>query len=559
MTASEKIQHYSQFARTDLWKVEAALNCKESTHVGLLFNHMHDALSWACSTWLHLQGHDPSGISWNDMEARFLRLAPTGLQDNYLTMGQQTNDLEAAFYTLVGQGPRDGTSHWLLSAPSLSVWRLDALRWHENASALVEHMLQTPGTDAPAKDTAPPLLTRGLVRGRLDGLTPAWLLLRPADDDKGTMFDFVQHPLRGFAQAQGFLLPLALCRDDALRAQLQELVRLQRAPLGAALAHRPTLEQRRQSLHAWLANNGLGYLRCINDPGGVPGWTQWALTPAVFDRMLRHFDYASALYDTPFDTPLEATCDTAPTNVCVAQRQPFAFANHGALLAWAGLEAVCQSTYVFRLFLLDEAPPACTPSLGRDTLRWERPDSYWADALRNPHSDIRVQLQQPPQEHGVIALHLHLGSKPVAIELQYYRTNLLELLDWLHSQEQQQLPTELTIEDDDRDTRLIVHPNPLPTTQALPRLLVAAIHHEFEDTVTLAAALVDAQAYFSAWKQAWRDLLAQGLDMPRWCMTTEEPPQDGSDESDKSNIDAPSPIPPWQVQWQALRTHPFFN
>ncbi|MBS0466598.1 MAG: hypothetical protein JSS31_06670 [Proteobacteria bacterium] len=482
------------------------------------------------------------------MEAQFLRLAPARLQEDYLALGAQIHDLAQAFFTLVNQGPRDGTDFWLLNAPSLSHWRTDALHWHHSASALVAQMLQAPDPAAPSEGTAPlPRITRGLVRGRLDGLAPALLLLRPAGNDRGTMLTFAHHPLHHFKQAQGFILPLALCRDAALRDKLQELVRLLRAPLGSALAHRPTLAQQRQSLHTWLADNGLGYLRCVNDPAGVQGWTQWALTPAVFQQVLRHFDYASALYDAALEAAPDAMPETLPETVRIAAQQPFAFANHGALLEWAGLEASDHSTLVFRLFLLDEAPPPIAPATGIDSSRWQRPSTYWATALRNPQTDIRVQLKQPPQAYGVITLFMHLGGSSMEMELLYYHTDLLELLDWLHSQAQHRLPTELTIEEDMEETQLIVHPDPLPEAQASPRLLVAAVRNDFEDEVILAATMVDAQNYFSAWRQAWHDLLAHGLDMPRWHMTTED-----------NNADA-TLLTMQQANLQALHEHPFLH
>lgn len=78
-----------QFAGNNLDKVRSALGQKRK-HLGFLFNDMQEALNWAIDVWLCLRGQR-CRTGWRDQEARFLRLAPQTLQDEYLRVAGGVN------------------------------------------------------------------------------------------------------------------------------------------------------------------------------------------------------------------------------------------------------------------------------------------------------------------------------------------------------------------------------------------------------------------------------------------------------------------------------------
>lgn len=131
--SEKELSQSARFAQNSLASVRAALRGREAS-VPHLFGDMRASLHLAADHWLRQSG-EPVHTGWGDQETRFLRMAPTSLQEDYLQIAGAIPRLAGDLTEQLGS-----TQIWyfVVGAPSLAVWREKAEDWTQKATRFIE-------------------------------------------------------------------------------------------------------------------------------------------------------------------------------------------------------------------------------------------------------------------------------------------------------------------------------------------------------------------------------------------------------------------------------------
>ncbi len=496
----ERTRQARDFSRNDLDKVKSARRATQ-VNLGLLFNDMRGTLNWAVEHWLRCRG-DATGGAWDDQEARFLRGAPTDLRDDYLSVAGGVARLAGA---LLDQLDAPGVQMIVLAALSLAPWREALDDWIVDVEQLIGRLLNP---DVVPAQPGTKRIARGVLRGRLDGLTPC-LLLAQAGGGWGRwrrcaetpgLFDFgeadAEH--QSVACHHGLILPLTLCRDPELQRRLAGFAELIQATAASILP--ADAFGRRLALQAWLDREGLGFLH-LADKEPCHRWVRFILSREVFGRLLGRFDYVTAMLDGA-DQP-SRTLDQAP----------FRWTSQGDFLDWCLVRESDQPIMPFSLYLAADVSGCPDPFAScRERKRLVRPPAYWA-SWTQPVScidaaPVTVRFIQEVADYGWIELELGLGDQKLLITLSDVYDPFPALLEWLLVVAEGDLPIAVDIDEEGSEARLLAH------RLDEHRLLVAVLDRYGE--AERGAAVVDRGAFLEAFREELRRFLRHDLDTERW-------------------------------------------
>ncbi len=494
-----------QFAGNNLDKVRSALGRKRK-HLGFLFNDMQEALNWAVDVWLCLRGQR-CRTGWHDQEARFLRVAPPALQDEYLRIAGGVTRLAGGLLDVLGTGCLDEVS---VEDPSLDAWRQQATAWLMDAERLVNELAKS---DISAPVPGIDRIESGVLRGRFDGLTPCLLLIREGKMGSYRQPWFAGKRPQGFFEFgepnadrryvqhyTGFILPLALCRDAQLRESLETFARLLRRPVGVpdreeANPQLPSdAKGRRLALQNWLDEAGLDCLKMV-DKEPVTRWTRFHFTPKATQMVLREFDYVTAVEDGP-GQPIR-----------ILDHEAFRWKSHGDLLDWCQLDSGEDMPMIpFRLYMVSALSARSILFSESDaSKRLFRPLEYWAGAT-TPNRDmdpeqLLVRLEQ-------YQLLLTLGERTAEIALSEIYDPFPELLEWLQFLAIGDLPIGIDIDEDGSEARIVAH------FGGEGRLVIAVLDR-WENTVRTAG-VVETEGFLADFRRELADFLQNRFDVQSW-------------------------------------------
>lgn len=491
-----------QFADNDMNKVRSALGQKRK-HLGFLFNDMQGALNWAVDVWLCLRGQR-CRTGWHDQEARFLRLAPQTLQDEYLQVAGGVTPLAGSLLAVLGT---DRLDEVLVADPSLDAWRQQASAWLMDAEKLVNELT------SPELSPHPPGANRiesGVLRGRFDGLTPCLLLVQEGKTrsccaggktPRG-IFDLGEFNAerRYIQNYNGLILSLSLCRDTRLRESLEAFAKLLLWPAGGSTRNevKPQLPSdirgRRLALQAWLDEAGLSCLKMV-DQEPVTRWTRFYFTPEATQAVLCKFDYVTAVEDGP-GQPIRTI-----------EHEAFRWKSHGDLLDWRRLDSGEDMPMIPFRFCMVSALSARSILFPESdaSKRLFRPLEYWAGAT-TPNRDmdpeqLLVHLEQ-------YQLLLTLGAQTAEIGISEIYDPFPELLEWLQSLADGDLPIGVAINEDGSEARIVAH------SSGKGRLLIAVLDG-WEHTVRTAG-VVETNEFLAAFRREFADFLENRFDVQSW-------------------------------------------
>jgi hypothetical protein len=475
-------------------------------YLGSFFNHMQSALHWAVDAWLCLRG-ERCRLGWHDQEARFLRIAPRTLQDEYLRVAGNVTQLASDLLDVLGTARLDEVA---VDHPTLDAWRRQAKAWLADAEALVGELTN------PDTASQPPGATRiesGVLRGRLDGLTPCLLLVRvgktasyqaswAAGKTPQGIFDFGEPNAdrRHVHDYSGFILPLSLCRNARLRESLETFARLLLWPAGVPAQDGITLQLpsdargRHLALQTWLDEAGLGCLKMV-DKNSVTRWTRFYFTPAATQSILCEFDYVTAVADRP-GQPIR-----------IIEHEAFRWASHGDLLDWCQLDSREDLPInPFRLYMVSALSARSAGLAGaEERRRLYRPLEYWTGATtpnREVNMDrLRVRFDQ-------FQLLLTLGERTAEIVLSEICDPFPELLEWLQCLAAGDLPISVAIDEEGSEAHIVAH------SCGEGRLLIAVLDR-WEYTAR-AAGVVQTGEFLGAFRLELTDFLRNRFDVKAW-------------------------------------------
>ncbi len=494
-----------QFAGNNLDKVRSALGQKRK-HLGFLFNDMQEALNWAVDVWLCLWGQR-CRTGWHDQEARFLRVAPSALQDEYLRIAGGVTQLAGGLLDVLGTDRLDEVS---VADPSLDAWRQQAGAWLMDAERLVNELT------SPELSACPPGTNRiesGVLRGRFDGLTPCLLLVRKGKTriyqgrwaggkTPWGIFDFGElnadrHYVQNYS---GFILPLSLCRDARLRESLETFARLLLWPAGGSTRGKikPQLPSdakgRRFALQTWLDQAGLSCLRMV-DKEPLTGWTRFYFTPEAAQSVLCEFNYVAAVEDGP-GQPIR-----------MIEHEAFRWKSHGDLLDWCQLDSGEDASMVpFQLYMVSALSARSVLFAGaEERRRLFRPLAYWA-GIMTPHHDMAMdQLMVRVDQYQLL---LTLGERTAEIALSEIYDPFPELLEWLQCLASGDLSIGVTIDEDGSEAQIVAH------SGGKGRLIIAVLDR-WENTVRIAG-VVETEGFLAAFRRELADFLQNRFDVQSW-------------------------------------------
>lgn len=494
-----------QFASNSLNKVQYALGGGRK-YLKFLFNDMQGALHWAVDAWLCLRG-ERSRLGWHDQEARFLRIAPQALQDEYLRVAGEVTPLASNLLDLLGTDHIDEVA---VDDPILDAWRRGAKAWLADAEALVGELAKP---DASADLPGVRRIESGVLRGRFDPLTPCLLLARSgktasyqaswaAGKTPQGIFDFgeLNADRRYVQHYSGFILPLSLCRNAHLRENLETFAKLLLRPAGVSTQDevRPCLpadaKGRRHALQTWLDQAGLGCLRMV-DKQPVRYWTRFCFTPEATQSVLREFDYVTAVADAP-GQPIR-----------MIEHEAFRWMSHGDLLDWSQLDrggdALIQP---FQLYMVSALSSRCAGLAGvAERRRLFRPLEYWT-GVAAPNREIN--RERLVVRFDQFQLLLTLGESTAEIVLSEIYDPFPELLEWLQFVATGDLPIGVAIDEDGSEACMVAH------SCGEGRLLVAVLDR-WEETVRTAG-VVETGEFVAAFHDELTDFLQNCFDVQSW-------------------------------------------
>jgi len=494
-----------QFASNNLDKVRSAFGGGRR-HLGFLFNDMQEALNWAVDAWLCLRG-ERCHSGWHDQEARFLRIAPQMLQDEYLRVAGGVTRLASDLLDVLGTDRLDEVA---VDNATLDTWRRQAKAWLTDAEALVGELIN-PDTSAPPPGTH--RIESGVLRGRFDGLTPCLLLVRSgkttsyqgrwaAGKTPQGIFDFGElNADRRYVQSySGFILPLSLCRNARLRENLETFARLLLWPVGVPARDKITLQLppdargRRLALQTWLDEAGLGGLKMV-DKEPVTRWTRFYFTPEATQTVLREFDYVTAVEDGP-GQPIR-----------IIEHEAFRWTSHGDLLDWCQLDSGEDAPIIpFRLYMVSALFARSALLAGaEERRRLFRPLDYWAGAT-TPNRDM--DMDRLIVRFDQFQLLLTLGERTAEIVLSEICDPFPELLEWLQCLAAGDLPIGIAIDEDGSEACIVAH------SCGEGRLIVAVLDR-WENTVH-ATGVVETGEFLSAFRRELTDFLRNRFDVQSW-------------------------------------------
>jgi len=494
-----------QFASNNLDKVRSAFGGGRR-HLGFLFNDMQEALNWAVDAWLCLRG-ERCRSGWHDQEARFLRIAPPILQDQYLRLGGDVTQLASNLLDVLGTDRLDEVA---VDNPTLDTWRRQAKAWLTDAEALVGALAKP---DASADPPGVRRIESGVLRGRFDPLTPCLLLARSgktasyqaswaAGKTPQGIFDFgeLNADRRYVQHYSGFILPLSLCRNAHLRENLETFAKLLLRPARVSTQDevRPCLpadaKGRRHALQTWLDQAGLGCLRMV-DKQPVRHRTCFCFTPEATQSVLREFDYVTAVADAP-GQPIR-----------MIEHEAFRWMSHGDLLDWSQLDSGGDALIQpFQLYMVSALSSRCAGLAGvEERRRLYRPLEYWAGAT-TPNREMNMDRLMVRFDQ--FQLLLTLGERTAEIVLSEIYDPFPELLEWLQCLAAGDLPIGVAINEDGSEARIVAH------FCGEGRLIVAVLDR-WENTVRTAG-VVETEEFVAAFRRELTDFLQNRFDVRSW-------------------------------------------
>ncbi|MDG4555053.1 MAG: hypothetical protein P9E24_12550 [Candidatus Competibacter sp.] len=501
-----------RFASNDLGGVRYALGGGRR-YLGSFFDHMQNALHWAVDAWLCLRG-ERCRSGWHDQEARFLRIAPPALQDEYLRVAGDVTQLASDLLDILGVDRLDQVA---VDNPTLDTWRRQAMAWLADAETFVGKLTK-PDTSTPQFGLC--RIESGVLRGRFDGLTPCLLLVRSGKTTRYQghwaagkipqgIFDFgdLGADRRHVHDYSGFILPLSLCRNARLRKSLETFARLLLWPVGVPVRDEitpqppPGARGRRLALQTWLDEAGLGCLKMV-DKESVTRWTRFHFTLEATQSVLCEFDYVTAVEDGPGQA------------IRILEHEAFRWTSHGDLLDRCQLDSGEDASIIpFRLYMvsaLSTRSELCTDTRERERLF--RPLEYWAGAT-TPNRDIqldRLRVRLEPYQ-----LLLTFGERTAKILFSEINDPFPELLEWLRFLATGDLPIGVAIDEEGSEARIVAH------ACGEGRLIVAVLDR-WENAVRTAG-VVETDEFLSAFRRELTDFLQNRFDVRSWpCHEDEE-------------------------------------
>ncbi len=475
-------------------------------YLGSLFNHMQGALHWAVDAWLCLRG-ERRYSGWNDQEARFLRIAPRMLQDEYLRVAGEVTQLASDLLDVLGTDRLDEVA---VDDPALDAWRQQAKAWLADAEALVGE-LTNPGSSTQPLGTN--RIESGVLRGRFDGLTPCLLLVRvgkaasyqaswAAGKTPQGIFDFgeLNPDRRHVHDYNGLILPLSLCRNARLKESLETFARLLPWPAGVPAQDGITPQlpldarRRRLALQTWLDEAGLGCLKMV-DNNSVTRWTRFYFTPEATQSVLRGFDYVTAVEDRP-GQPIR-----------ILEHEAFRWTSHGHLLDWCQLDSREDLPInPFRLYMVSALSARSAGLAGaEERRRLYRPLEYWTGA-NTPNREMNMDRLIIGFDR--FQLLLTLGERTAEIVLSEICDPFPELLEWLQCLAAGDLPIGVAIDEDGSEAHIVAH------SCGEGRLLIAVLDR-WENAVRTAG-VVETGEFLSAFRLELADFLRNRFDVQSW-------------------------------------------
>ena len=434
-----------------------------------LYETMRSACGWAVECWMA----QSASLGWHDQEARFLRIAPGPLRDRYLAVTGEARQLTLELDERLGEGEFERI---LVSAESLGDWRERALAWHGQALDLVEKL-----TSPRAKR-----IERGKLNGAPNSLTPCLVVtgggardLRWHRAGSGAgVFYFARSSGRCHG---GLILPLSLCRKPQLKQTLLEFWQeVSGVPPHLAGTDSDAAWRRREALQNWLDSRGLNCLR-LTEREPTDSWIGFELASDVFETVLCHFDYVSAVGD-------EAGGATK-----LLEHRPFRFRSQGELWQWARDVEEFGWGHSFNLYLVGDIAVFGDIGAGLPERRkLLRPVEYALRyALPDPSiapSPVSVELEQAG--YGWIDLRIALGDLTASITLSDAHDPFPVLLEWLQVIATGDLPVTLEIDEESARKKLLAHA--FGRDRLLFAVLDARAETEFVAGVVERATLLDA-------------------------------------------------------------------
>lgn len=473
----------------------------ERINVSLLCSDMRSAVNWAVDCWLRQQSEAP-GVSWSDQEFQFLRVAPGDLRGDYLRLVGELPRLAQDLFDLLGT---DGAGEINGTAPSLRPWKAAAAAWTQNAAELIARLVDE---QVPTRASTARRVEAGALQGRLDGLVPCLLLVQPGGHYSRLRHAGGQAGLFSLGQpnadrsgsmiSKGLVMPLSLCRDQALREKLLTFSAMLRPPALDTPAWR--VADRRRALQNWLDREGLGTLR-LADQEPVQRWTRFTLNAAVYSDLLARCDYVTAIADDQGQTSR------------ILDHAPFAWASHGALLDWYMGHDLSMPVSPFHLYLATDASGLSDPFRPGRSRDWQfRPVSYWAPFTQPVETaqtaPVSVRLTQEEADYGWIDLDLGLGEGTTQITLSEVYDPLPALLDWLKAVEDGDLPLGVAVDEEGSEAWLIAH-------EFDEHRLLVAVLDRYERTERVSA-VVNRTDFIEVFQAELLRFLSSELDTERW-------------------------------------------
>lgn len=292
----------------------------------------------------------------------------------------------------------------------------------------------------------------GQIRGSLSELEPFLLLAevgashadlrgRISERRKGR-FVIGQAAGEGTIPKLGLLLPVARCRNAAMRTALLDL---KRYLVTEYQYHRAKLvrDQAQRAL-----NKVFGDDFRIHPRASLDGFVEFERTKGLFRVLSEHFDYIEALRDDPRGTAVPLVC------------RPFSWPSYGQLMEWFHDGIDTSATWCW---------PHCVPylvfdntrlvgSLELDRVRIEKPSLDLARYFQiAPHIVTRTaSLRFEMGEYGWACLHANLGKDLVKICLSDVFPPFGELLAWLKMLDRREVPALFHIDEEGVEKTLAV-------------------------------------------------------------------------------------------------------
>lgn len=351
----------------------------------------------------------------------------------------------------------------------------------------------------------------GQLLGRLDSLLPCFhiaqcgvpgrALRRQTTDREVGLFAVgarMEGKRPGVEPRMGLLLPISLCRDEAMRAALLQIP--------ALLETRQSLmSERRCRVQARLDEAFGGDLK-IAYRESLDGFFALEPSPAFFHRLHESFDYVTEVLDNP------ASC------VRITGTSRFGWRSYGELMEWyhglRGSERFGAWPMLTPFFVCGNTAALHSYS----TERWARTGlirpaetfSKWF-VLRPGLADARLGIRlNILGESGFSGLRLTLDDTKATVFLSERFNPFPELLAWGREIDEGDLPVEVEIDEEGDEVVLTV----LPTDN--PQRVLLRVTRTSEETTVLLEGIVARAALASSLKAEVLRFFAEDFNPQHW-------------------------------------------